>query len=144
MYSRSDYKTDKKWVSNKKTNEYKYHCCYTITLNNGMNLYYSSTNENGHFKLPKVIWSNGLGIYPIIDINGEYGLTQFSYGIIDNKKNLKVIKKMLESEKFIELFNYCKFTNNKYDYKVISTFKKDFYNQFIKDNKIVKKSISKK
>jgi hypothetical protein len=144
LYSRSDYGTDKKWMSSKKTNEYKYPCCYTITLNNGMNLYYSTTNENGHFKLPKVIWSNGLGTYPIIDINGEYGLTQFSYGIIDNKKNLEVIKKVLESEKFIGLFNYCKFTNNKYDYKVISTFKKDFYNQFIEDNKIVKRSISNK
>ena len=124
-------------MSSKKTTEYKYPCCYTITLNNGMNLYYSSTNENGYFKSPKVIWSNGLGTYPIIDLNGEFGLTQFSYGIIDKKKNLDKIKKALESDKFIELFSYCKFTNNKYDYKVISTFKKDFYKEFI-ENKIIK------
>ena len=64
----------------------------TITLKNGINLYYSSTNQNGHFGIPKIIWSNGLGTYPIIDLNGEYGLTQFSYGIYDNKNNLELIK----------------------------------------------------
>lgn len=106
-----------------------------------MKLYYSSTNDNRHFKIPKVIWSNGLGTYPIIDKKGEFGLTQFSYGIIDDVDNLENIKKALESDKLLMLFSYCKFTNNKYDYKVLSTFKKDFYKYFIENNdKVVKRT----
>ena len=34
--------------------------------------------------VPKVIWSNGEGTYPILDTKGEFGLTQFAYGITDN------------------------------------------------------------
>lgn len=60
--------------------------------------------------------------------------TQFSYGIADDVNKLKKIKKALESKKFLELINYCKFTNHKYDYKVIKTFKKDFYLDFQDDD----------
>ena len=95
-----------------------------------MKCFYSS-EKNGHFDIPKVIWSNGLGTYPIIDKNGKYGLTQFSYGIIDDKKNLNKIKLSLENTNFIKLMEYVKFTNNKYNYKVIALFKKDFWKEFI-------------
>ena len=47
----------------------------------------SELKFDGHFDIPKVIWSNGLGTYPIIDEDGKYALTQFSYGIIDDKGN---------------------------------------------------------
>ena len=95
-----------------------------------MKCFYSS-EKKGHFDIPKVIWSNGLGTYPIIDENGEYGLTQFSYGIIDDKENLNNIKLSLENTNFIKLMEYVKFTNNKYNYKIISLFKKDFWKEFI-------------
>ena len=124
------YETRKKCMSKTKSEEFKYPCCYTITIRNGMKCYYSS-EKKGHFDIPKVIWSNGLGTYPIIDENGEYGLTQFSYAIIDNKDKLNNIKISLENTEFIKLMEYVKFTNNKYNYKVIALFKKDFWKQFI-------------
>jgi hypothetical protein len=81
--------------------------------------------------VPKVIWSNGLGTYPIVDIKGEYGLTQFSYAIINDIPNLKNIETALNNPTFIELMEYVKFQNNKYNYKVISIFKKDFWKVFL-------------
>ena len=67
---------------------FKHKCCYTITQKNGMSFFYSNI-QKGHFGIPKVIWSNGAGTYPIIDEDGKYGLTQFSYAIIDEKCNFR-------------------------------------------------------
>lgn len=133
LYSRSQYGTDKTNMSKIMTQNNIYPCVYTITQKDGVNLYYSDDRGDIHFDVPKVIWSNGLGTYPIIDEDGVYGLTQFSYGIVDNVKNLENIKIAMESEEFIKLMTYVKYTNNKYDYKIISTFKKDFWKQFINE-----------
>ena len=130
LHDYSSYETRKKWISKTQSDEYKYPCCYTITIKDGMKFFYSS-EKKGHFDIPKVIWSNGLGTYPIIDENGEYGLTQFSYAIIDSKDKLNNIKLSLENTDFIKLMEYVKFTNNKYNYKVIALFKKDFWKEFI-------------
>lgn len=127
LYSRSSYGTDKINMSREQSEEFKYPCIYTITTKGGINLFYSNTNQNGHYDIPKIIWSNGLGTYPIIDNDGIYGITQFSYAIIDEKQNFKNIKNVLMSDEFIKLMDYVKFTNNKYDYKVIQTLKKDFW-----------------
>ena len=80
--------------------------------------------------VPKVIWSNGNGTYPIIDEKGEYGLTQFSYGIEDEVKNLKFIKNAMSDPKFIKLMTYVAYTQNVYHYKIIGAFKKDFWKEF--------------
>lgn len=138
IYSRSLYGTDKKHMSNTKTDKFIYPCVYTITIRDGMKFFYSSIQhpktEKKDMFVPKVIWSNGLGTYPIVDVKGEYGLTQFSYAIIDDIRNLKNIDNALNNPKFIELMKYVKFQNNKYNYKVISILKKDFWKLFL-DNK---------
>jgi hypothetical protein len=135
IHDSSLYETRKKWMSRTKTEEYKYPCVYTITQRDGITFFYSSIKHSKTEKkdmfVPKVIWSNGLGTYPIIDSNGDYGLTQFSYAIIDDVHNLKNIENVLNNPKFIELMEYVKFQNNKYNYKVISLFKKDFWKEFI-------------
>jgi hypothetical protein len=104
---------------------------YTITQKNGVKLMYSNT-DNGHFGIPKVIWSNGTGTYPIIDERGEYGMTGYSYGIVDSVENLEYIKKALESERFIKLMKYAgSGFASKYDFRIIATFRKDFWKEFI-------------
>jgi hypothetical protein len=130
LHDYSSYETRKKWISKLETKEYKYPCCYTITIKDGMKCFYSSVRKR-HFDIPKVIWSNGLGTYPVIDNNGDYGLTQFSYAIIDKKENLENIKLALENINFINLMKYVKFTDHKYNYKVIALLKKDFWKEFI-------------
>ena len=111
------------------TEEFKYPIVNSVVKKKGIKLIYSSKKDNKIF-VPKVIWSNGVGTHPIIDNEGKYGLTQFAYGIIDDVENLESIKKAMESEKFLHLMNYVKYTNNKYNYKIIGLFKKDFYKYF--------------
>ena len=122
-----------------KTEKYKYPCVYTITIRDGISFFYSSIKhpetEKKDMFVPKVIWSNGLGTYPIIDLKGEYGLTQFSYAIIDDIQNLKHIENVLNNPKFIELMEYVKFQDHKYNYKVISLLRHDFWKVFIDTKK---------
>lgn len=131
IHSFSSYETRKSWVSKDQKNDFIYPCIYTITQKSGITNFFSNRNDNGHFGIPKVIWTNGLGTYPVIDQTGYYGLTQFAYGITDDIENLENIKKAMESERFIKMMEYSKFTNNKYDYKIIRTFRKDFWKEFI-------------
>jgi phospholipid N-methyltransferase len=127
LYSRSLYEIRKSYMLNTSI----YPCVYTITKSNGLKVKYSEINK-GHFGIPKVIWSNGAGTYPIIDKEGHYGLTQFAYAIVDNTENFQKICDALNNEKFIKLMKYLIFKmNNKYNYKIIALFKKDFYNDFL-------------
>jgi hypothetical protein len=130
IYDRSMYGTDKDNMNENKNKIYKFNCIYTITQKNGCKFWYSNINR-GHFGIPKVIWSNGAGTYPIIDDKGIYGLTQFAYAIVDKKQNLQKIKDAMNNKKFIDLMKYLNFKkDNKYNYKIIALFKKDFYNDF--------------
>ena len=130
LYSRSAYGTDKKNMSVNQNDEFKYPCSYTITMKNGLKKWYSNEQKE-HFGVSKVIWSNGLGTYPIIDKEGQYGLTQFSYAVVDEVSNLENIKKAMNTEKFINMTKYVKFQNNKYNYKIIRQLKKNFWELFI-------------
>lgn len=134
LYSSNAYETrshhSKNPTSKIKDTIYIYPIINTITKKKGINLIYSSYKDKNIF-IPKVVWSNGTATYPIVDEEGKYGLTQFSYGIIDSKENLPLIKKALENPKFLELMKYVKFSKHKYDHKIIGTFKKDFYKNFI-------------
>jgi hypothetical protein len=131
LHDWSIYETRKPYISKIKDNIFKYPIINTITQKDGCNILYSK-EKKGHFGIPKVIWSNGAGTYPIIDEKGKYGLTQFAYAIVDDKQNLQKIKDAMSSEKFINLMKYLAFKeNNKYNYKIIALFKKDFYKYFI-------------
>jgi hypothetical protein len=136
LYSSNNYETrsdrSKNPTSKNKTTKFLYYIINSITQKDGPKYIYSSIKDPSVF-VPKVIWSNGLGTYPIIDKSGEYGLTQFAYGIVDDVENLESIKKAMESTKFIDLMKYVKYTNNKYNYKIIGLFKKDFYKYFLDD-----------
>ena len=58
-------------------------------------------------------------------------MNQFSYGIIDEVDNLENIKKAFDSPKFRELMEACSVANMSIDRKVIATFRKDFWKEFI-------------
>ena len=137
LYNSSLFETRQDYMSKEKNEKFIYPCVYTITIRDGMKFFYSSIQhpktEKKNMFVPKVIWSNGLGTYPIVDLKGEYGLTQFAYAIIDDIHNLKNIENALNNPKFIELMEYVKFQNNKYNYKIISLLKKDFWKVFNND-----------
>jgi hypothetical protein len=129
IYSSSAYETRNSNTSPIKTDVFKYPCVYTVGSLNP-NFWYSNT-RGIHFGIPKVIWGNGLTDV-IIDYNGDYGLTQFAYAIADDVENLENIHKALKSDKFIkEVMGYEKGVGHIYNRKIISTFRKDFWKEFI-------------
>lgn len=129
LYSRSLYGTDKPHVSKEQTEEFKYPCAYTIGTLNPRFMY---SNIKKDFFVPKVIWGNGLSDV-IVDENGEYGLTQFTYAIVDEPQNLKFIQKALKSKIFInDVMGYTKGVGHIYNWKVIATFRKNFWKEFLK------------
>lgn len=130
LHDYSTYETRKLYLRLTQDDVYKYPCSYTITQKEGLKCYYSS-EKKGHFGLSKVMWSNGQGTYPIIDADGSYGLTQFSYAIVDDEENLENIKAAMESEEFVKLMKYVMFQAHKYNHKVIGMLRKDFWKDFI-------------
>jgi hypothetical protein len=118
-------------VVEEKTSTHKYPVVYTVNINGGLTLKYSSINSNGHFGIPKVILMPATGTGKYIDIKGEYGLTQFVFAIVDEPANLPLIKRALESKKFENLMTACSVGLNGYNHKVLSTFRKDFWKEFV-------------
>jgi hypothetical protein len=135
IHDYSLYETRKSWMSRTKTEECKYPCVYTVNSKSEITYYYSSI-KHGQFGVPKFIWSNGrissIGSY--VDINGDYGLTQFAYAIVDKPENLPKIKEVFDSKDFRNLMELCAVGQLTVNYKVIKIFKKDFWKVFL-DNK---------
>jgi len=137
IHDYSLYETRKSWMSRTKNEEYKYPCVYTVNSKSEITYYYSS-KQHGHYGTPKFIWSNGrissIGSY--VDINGDYGLTQFAYAIIDEPNNLCKIKEVFDSKEFRDLMELCAVGQLTVNYKVISIFKKDFWKEFNKKTSV--------
>jgi hypothetical protein len=133
LYSSSDYEIRHAHMNKKENDEFKYPCVYTVNSENEPTFYYSNTNKNGHFGISKLIWSNGrissIGSY--VDETGEFGLTQFSYAIVDVPENLPLIKHAFDSVEFRNLMESCAVGQLTVNYKIISTFRKDFWKEFI-------------
>jgi len=120
-------------MSKEQSEEFKYPVVYVTYKDGSINFMYSNTKDCGHFGISKVIFSNGIST-PIIDENGDYGLTQFSYAIVDEPKNLQYIQKAMSNPKFINLMSFSDGntgTGHRYNRKVISLFRKDFWKDFI-------------
>lgn len=135
LHSFSDYETRKPHVSKEQNEEFKYPVVYVTYKDGSVNFMYSNTQEKGHFGTPKVIWSNGGATTPIIDGKGDYALTQFSYAIVDEPKNLPFIQKAMLTPEFMKLMSFADGVTgvgrHRYNKKAISLFRKDFWKEFI-------------
>jgi hypothetical protein len=114
--------------------EFHLPCVYSVLKNGTPTLKYSR-EDRGYFGIPKVIFGNGANPTCFIDENGEYGLTQFAFAIVDSFENLVNIKQVLESDKFARITEATKYVataGNPLVYpKILKTFKKDFWREFI-------------
>ena len=132
MYSRSNYGSDnKKHISKEQNDIYKYPCVHTIPLS-GIRYIYSSINDKGHFGIQKVIFGdNGLNDV-IIDMKGDYGMSENSMAIqIDNGEEGINIKKALLSHKFKDIIKSCIIGNFRIDWRLFCDMKKDFWKEFV-------------
>jgi hypothetical protein len=132
LHNESIYEIRKKWMSKIKSNEYNIPCVYMINNKDVIKPLYSSKN-NGHIGISKLMWSNGRikSIGSCIDYEGEYGLTQFAYAIVDEKNKLEYIKKAFDSKRFRKLMELCAVGQLTINYKIIKLFRKDFWKEFI-------------
>ena len=133
LYSSSNYETRKQYVNKTKTKKFKHPVVYTVNSESDPIFYWSSANNHGHFGITKLIWSNGRisSVGSCIDDRGEYGLTQFAYAIAESPKNLYQLKKAFDSKEFRELMYACSVGQLMINYKIISTFRKDFWKEFV-------------
>jgi len=132
VHSFSVYETRSEHMSKEQTAEFKYPCVYSIDSKGNPTFWYSSLKYKEHF-VPKVIFPGGAfqSVGVIVDIEGEYGLTQFAKGIIDTKENLPLIRDALLSKKFVGLYKFFSMSTTELDKDVISLFRHDFWREFI-------------
>jgi hypothetical protein len=131
IYNRSNYGSDKKYTSKFKNDEYKYTIIHTIP-ESGVRYIYSSINDKGHFGISKIIFGQSNINNPIIDIDGEYGMSEHSMAIeVKNLDEAKNIKKCLLSDKFKNMIKSCLWSNYMIDWRLFTYFKKDFWKEFI-------------
>ena len=131
IYSRSLYGNDKKHVSKSKNGNFKYPVRHSHTIKDGEVIYW--TNEKkGNFGVPKVILIKGTYIYPLNDYEGEYGMTNYSFGIpIKSKKEGDDIVKALNTKEFLEIISATKWQSGFTDHNMFKYFKPDFYKHFL-------------
>jgi hypothetical protein len=127
IFNVSNYETRKKWVSSKKDSEYKYTLVHS-TPKSGTRYMYSSRNDKGHFGIPKVIFGES-GIYDvIIDMEGDYGMTQHAMAIpVDRINEAEQLKKILLSKTFHEILKSTSWGNFAIDWRMFYYFKNDFW-----------------
>ena len=132
IYSRGSYGNDKPNIQKVKSGLFKYPVRHTHTIKDGDVLYWSNTNKNGHFGEKKVILGKGLYPYPYNDYKGEYGMSNYSFGIpISSKKEGDDIVEAINSVKFNRLISATKWSSGFTDHNMFRYFRPDFYKQFL-------------
>jgi hypothetical protein len=82
------------------------------------------------FNIPKVVFGSGATGF-IVDKNGDYGMTQWATGIVDDIENLENIVKVLNSDKFKDIILATSVSKCEINRKILKYFKKDFWKEFI-------------
>ena len=151
LFSTSDYHARKNTISKEKNSKFKYPVIYGYPKK-GLKLIYSNTKDNGHYNIPKLILV-AASINSILDVNGEYAMTEYAGAIVDTTSNLKEIQKVVDSDNFKQLKGYflgivsqnrnASIDATRHMFKYIKLFKKDFWKEFesiklMTENKIVK------
>jgi len=81
-----------------------------------------------HFGTPKVILTKNGWPYPYNDYKGEYGMSNYSFGIpIKNKKEGDEILKAMDSDAFRKIISATKWSSGYTEQNMFKYFKKDFY-----------------
>lgn len=130
IFNVSNYETRKIWVSSEQTEEFCYPLVHS-TPKSGTRYMYSSRNDNGHFGIPKVIFGETGIADVIIDMKGNYGMTQQAMAIrVESIADANSIKNALMSKAFSEILTACSWSNYRIDWRMFMYFHKDFWKRF--------------
>ncbi|MFK5970420.1 MAG: hypothetical protein QM487_09910, partial [Candidatus Marithrix sp.] len=118
-------------MSSVKCEEFKYTCIHS-TPKSGTRYMYSNTNKNGHFGISKVIFGESGITSPVIDLDGQYGMTQGAMAIVCSEiVEAENICKALQSEEFTKVIKSCMFSLFRIDWQLFTYFRKDFWKEFV-------------
>ena len=129
IQSMSAYEPRKKWMSVQKSDEFRYPCVHS-TPKCGIRYIYSNVNDRGFFGVSKVIFGDS-GIYnPLLDMRGEYGMTQHAMAIVvDSVEDGKNLCEILQSDKMRIVIDSCMYSSFAIDWNIFKDFKKDFWKE---------------
>ena len=127
MYSRSNYGADKSHVSTEQGGDFIYPLIHS-TPKGGVRYRYSSVNDRGFFGVPKVIFGES-GIYnPVVDLDGEYGMTHGSMAFpVDGPDDARQLVEFLTSKKFQSILKTCMWSNFRIDWMLFTYFRPGFW-----------------
>ena len=112
--------------------ETAYPCIYSISRADGSLKFRYAPEDRGHFGVPKVIFgkSQQAGI-PYLDIEGKYGMTEFTAAITDEVEVLPLIAQAMRSDKFNYIMSLVQFNTEMWNRHIIKNLRKDFWKEFI-------------
>lgn len=125
----SSYHAIRDYVSDTQDDTFKYPLVHS-TPKSGIRYKYSSRNDKGHFGIPKIIFGEAGINHVVLDIDGQYGMTQGAIGIvIDTKEEGEIISKALMTDEFKDILNSCSWGNFRIDWQLITFIRKDFWRE---------------
>jgi len=124
IYDRSSYGSDLPHMSPEyRAGEFIYPVVHTMTRK-GIGLWYSNTNTRGHFGVAKVILNFNEKLYPYLDLSGDYGMGQFSFGLpVTSAEEGTAIVRALESPQFRAVVKATKWGAYQTDRRMFEYFK---------------------
>jgi superfamily II DNA or RNA helicase len=138
IYSSSQFDKRKPYMNETKTSTFKYPIRHSHTIIGGDILYWSSTKTPPvkdmvqMFGIPKVILVKGLYTYPYNDYKGEYGMSNYSFGIpIKSKKEGDCIVEAINTDNFSDIIKATKWSSGFTDHNMFKYFRPDFYKDFL-------------
>ena len=129
----SQARTKDNTISKSKNDKYIYPVIYTTPMT-GPTIWYSSTKDNGHFEISKVIFNFSNPIGCVVDKKGEFGMSEFLAGIVGEEEYLDMVAKVIKNQKtngFADLMEACHFTNKVFNKEIFCLFRKNFWEEFI-------------
>ena len=127
IFNVSNYETRKDWTSQEQDSTFCFPLVHS-TPKKGNRFWYSSRNDKGHFGIPKVIFGeSGIGDV-IVDIEGEYGMTQGAMGLpVVDETDAQKAKQYLMSDEFQNILDACSWSNFRVDWRMFTYFKEGFW-----------------
>jgi hypothetical protein len=120
------------FVSTEQTDEFKYPLVHSTTKKGNI-FRFSSVNNRGHFGISKVIFGESGLNDVIIDMNGDYGMTQGAIGIrVDSIDEAICLKEVLLSDDFNKFLKSVLWSNFRIDWRLFTQLRKDFWKEFIR------------